>query len=140
MSILKVTDWAIPCCAKSPKNLSAKDIQSAKLQKFIDDMIETMREYDGVGLAADQVHESKQVCVLEVGDNPRYPDKSKVPLTVLINPKITPLSEETEDDLEGCLSIPICAAECRVSRAFVSKLSIAMARRWISSPMISTRG
>jgi peptide deformylase len=76
------------------------------MQKFIDDMIETMKEYDGVGLAADQVHESKQVAVLEVADNPRYPNKPQVPLTVLINPKITPLSNETEEDWEGCLSIP----------------------------------
>ena len=69
-------------------------------------MVETMREYDGVGLAADQVHESKQLAVLEVAENPRYPEKPKVPLTVLINPKVTPLTEEMEDDWEGCLSIP----------------------------------
>ncbi len=68
-------------------------------------MIETMREYEGVGLAAVQVHESRQVAVLEVADNPRYPQKPKVPLSVLINPKITPLSNETEEDWEGCLSI-----------------------------------
>ena len=48
-------------------------------------MIETMKEYDGVGLAADQVHESKQIAVLEVAENPRYPNKPHVPLTVLIN-------------------------------------------------------
>src|SRR5206468_9020987 len=73
---------------------------------FIDDMIETMKEYEGVGLAADQVHESKQIAVLEVVDNPRYPQKPRVPLTVLVNPKITPLSEEMEEDWEGCLSVP----------------------------------
>jgi peptide deformylase len=106
MSILKVTRLGHPVLRQVTKELSAKDIQSAKMQRFIDDMIETMKEYDGVGLAADQVHESKQVCVLEVADNPRYPNKSKVPLTVLINPKITPLTEVTEEDWEGCLSIP----------------------------------
>ena len=72
----------------------------------IDDMIETMKEYEGVGLAADQVHESKQIAVLEVADNPRYPQKPRVPLTVLVNPKITPLSEDMEEDWEGCLSVP----------------------------------
>jgi peptide deformylase len=76
------------------------------MQKFIDDMIETMKEYDGVGLAADQVHESKQVAVLEVANNPRYPNKPDVPLTVLVNPKVTPLSDALEEDWEGCLSIP----------------------------------
>jgi peptide deformylase len=65
-----------------------------------------MKEYDGVGLAADQVHESKQIAVVEVAENPRYPDKPKVPLTVLINPKISALTDEMEEDWEGCLSIP----------------------------------
>jgi peptide deformylase len=69
-------------------------------------MVETMIEYDGVGLAAVQVHEARQIAVLEVADNPRYPDKPAVPLTVLINPTVTPLSEEVEEDWEGCLSVP----------------------------------
>ena len=69
-------------------------------------MVETMKEHDGIGLAAVQVHESKQVVVLEVADNPRYPQKPSVPLSVLINPKITPLSNDIEEDWEGCLSIP----------------------------------
>lgn len=106
MSILKVTRLGHPVLRTVTKNLTSKEIHSPAMQKFIDDMVETMKEYDGVGLAADQVHESKQVCVLEVADNPRYPNKSKVPLTVLINPRITPLSEEMEEDWEGCLSIP----------------------------------
>lgn len=68
-------------------------------------MIVTMKEYDGVGLAAVQVHEPKQLAVLEVADNPRYPEKPGVPLSVLVNPKIAPVSEEVEEDWEGCLSI-----------------------------------
>jgi len=106
MSILKVARLGNPVLRKVTEPLSTREFQSAACQKFIDDMIETMKEYDGVGLAADQVHESKQIAVLEVADNPRYPDKPKVPLTVLINPKITPLTEEMADDWEGCLSIP----------------------------------
>ena len=106
MSILKVARLGHPVLRKVTEPLSARQIQSPACQKFIDDMVETMREYDGVGLAADQVHESKQLAVLEVAENPRYPEKPKVPLTVLINPKVTPLTEEMEDDWEGCLSIP----------------------------------
>ena len=106
MSILKVARLGHPVLREVTANVSQREIQTASMQKLIDDMVETMKEYDGVGLAADQVHESKQVAVLEVADNPRYPGKAQVPLTVLINPKITPLSEETEDDWEGCLSIP----------------------------------
>src|SRR2546423_14879837 len=106
MSILKVARLGHPVLRQITATLSLQQLQSGEIQKFIDDMIETMKEYDGVGLAADQVHESKQVAVLEVADNPRYPDKAKVPLTVLVNPKVTPLSDEMEEDCEGCLSIP----------------------------------
>jgi peptide deformylase len=69
-------------------------------------MVETMREYDGAGLAANQVHALKQICVIEVLGNPRYPDAPHIPLTVLINPVVTPLTEEMEDGWEGCLSVP----------------------------------
>ena len=106
MSILKVTRLGHPVLRQITENVSFEELQSPAMQKFIDDMIDTMKEYDGVGLAADQVHESKQVAILEVADNPRYPDKAKVPLSVLVNPEITPLSEEMEEDWEGCLSIP----------------------------------
>jgi peptide deformylase len=106
MSILKVTRLGHPVLRQVTQNVSPRELESPALQKLIDDMIETMKEYDGVGLAADQVHESKQIAVLEVADNPRYPQKPNVPLTVLINPKITLLSEEMEEDWEGCLSVP----------------------------------
>ena len=106
MSILKVARLGNPVLRRVAENLSPDQLSSPLLQKLIDDMTETMREYDGVGLAAVQVHEPKQVALLEVADNPRYPQKPRVPLSVLINPKITPLSEEMEEDWEGCLSIP----------------------------------
>ena len=106
MAILKVARLGHPVLRRVTARLSPQQLESSGIQKFIDDMVETMKEYDGVGLAADQVHESKQIAVLEVADNPRYPEKPKVPLTVLVNPEISPLTEETEDDWEGCLSVP----------------------------------
>jgi len=106
MSILKVTRLGHPVLRKRTEVISVKQLKTSAMQKFIDDMVETMKEYDGVGLAADQVFTSKQVTVLEVADNPRYPNKGKVPLTVLVNPQIAPLSAEMEEDWEGCLSIP----------------------------------
>jgi peptide deformylase len=106
MAILKVSRLGHPVLRKVTEPVSGTEIASAECQKFIDDMIQTMKEYDGVGLAADQVHESKQIAVLEVSANPRYPDKPQVPLTVLINPKVTALTTEMEEDWEGCLSIP----------------------------------
>jgi peptide deformylase len=106
MSILKVTRLGHPVLRKVAKEIAVKELKTPALQTFIDDMVETMKEYDGVGLAADQVYTSKQVAVLEVADNPRYPRKPQVPLTVLVNPRITPLSDDMEEDWEGCLSIP----------------------------------
>jgi peptide deformylase len=106
MAILKVARLGHPVLRKVTETVTAGELKSQAMQQFIDDMIVTMKEYDGVGLAADQVHESRQIAVLEVAGNPRYPNKADVPLTVLVNPKITPLNEETEEDWEGCLSIP----------------------------------
>src|SRR3990167_3055245 len=106
MSILQVARIGNPVLRRAAEDLSRDQVVSAAVQKLIEDMIETMKEYDGVGLAAVQIHESKQIAVLEVEDNPRYPRKPRVPLSVLINQKITPLSEEVEEDWEGCLSIP----------------------------------
>jgi peptide deformylase len=68
-------------------------------------MVETMREYDGVGLAAPQVHVSKQMAVIEVSDNRRYPGEGPIPLTILINPRILNAAKKQLVDWEGCLSV-----------------------------------
>src|SRR5918998_6773945 len=101
MSILKVARLGHPVLRTVAEPISDDELQSDATRQFISDMVETMKEYDGVGLAADQVHVSKQIAVLEVADNPRYPEKPTVPLTVLINPIITPLTQELEEDWEG---------------------------------------
>ena len=106
MSILKVARLGNPILRRGADGIPLDKLSSPQIQKLIDDMVETMKEYDGVGLAAVQVHESRKIAVLEVADNPRYPQKPTVPLTVLVNPEVTPLSQETEEDWEGCLSIP----------------------------------
>ena len=106
MAILKVARLGHPVLRKVTEPVTERELQSDLTAGFINDMIETMKEYDGVGLAADQVHVSKQIAVLEVADNPRYPEKGNVPLTVLVNPTVTPLGNEMQDDWEGCLSIP----------------------------------
>jgi peptide deformylase len=81
--------------------VSPETLANPVFQKFIDDMVETMVEYYGVGLAAPQVHESLSVAVIE-SNGPR----GQIPLTVLLNPDITVLDEEMIEDWEGCLSIP----------------------------------
>jgi len=106
MAILKVARLGNPVLRRPAREVPAEVVGQTDFQRFIDDMVVTMREYQGVGLAAVQVHEPIQVAVLEVADNARYPGKEAVPLSVLINPEIEPLGDETEDDWEGCLSIP----------------------------------
>jgi peptide deformylase len=86
--------------------LTRDDLQTAPVQRLIDDMVETMRDANGAGIAANQVHEPVRVCVIEVANNPRYPYKPNWPLTVLVNPVVEPTTEETFLNFEGCLSVP----------------------------------
>lgn len=106
MAILKVARLGTPVLRKLAEPVPLEGISAPAVQGFIDDLIETMCEYDGVGLAAPQVYVSQQIVVFQVIDNPRYPEAASVPLTVLINPKITPLTQEIVEDWEGCLSVP----------------------------------
>lgn len=73
---------------------------------LLDDMHDTMIEMNGAGIAAPQIGVSLQVVMFEVKQNPRYPEAEEVPFTVLVNPTITPLGDETVDGWEGCLSVP----------------------------------
>jgi peptide deformylase len=106
MAILKVARLGYPLLRQVAAPVPVAEIQLPETQRLIDDMVETMREYDGVGLAATQVHVLKQIAVIEVLSNPRYPEAPQIPLTVLINPAVTPLTDATEAAWEGCLSVP----------------------------------
>ena len=77
-----------------------------ELHQLVRDLLDTMRELDGAGLAAPQIGVDQRVVVFEVGSNPRYPEADPVPLTVLVNPLIEPLGEDLTEDWEGCLSVP----------------------------------
>lgn len=79
---------------------------SPELQALIEDMLDTMTACDGAGLAAPQIGVAQRVVIFGVEQNPRYPDAEAVPPTVLINPVITPLGDETDLAWEGCLSVP----------------------------------
>jgi peptide deformylase len=102
MSILKVARMGHPVLRERAQPLSASDLRTAAVQKLIDDMIETMHEYHGVGLAGPQVHEGIRVFVALLDEEPG-PDSETF---VLVNPEIVPRGEETEEGWEGCLSIP----------------------------------
>jgi peptide deformylase len=101
MSILKVARLGHPVLRAQSQPLSKAALASPTIQTLIDNMIETMVEYYGVGLAAPQVHESLALTVIE-SRGPR----GEIPLTVLVNPEITVLDENRLEDWEGCLSIP----------------------------------
>lgn len=82
-------------------------LDSDALHLLITDLLDTMRAANGAGLAAPQIGVDLQVVIFGSYDrNPRYPDRPVVPPTVLVNPVITPLGDATEDDWEGCLSVP----------------------------------
>ncbi len=106
MAILKVARMGHPILREVAKEVPRAEIETPAFQQFVDDLIETMREYDGAGLAAPQVHVSKRVVVMELSHNPRYPDAPQLPLSVVVNPRITLLCEQRVDVVEGCLSVP----------------------------------
>lgn len=105
MAILKVARIGHPVVRASARSVPPEVLRTPPLQRLIDDLRQTMYEYDGVGLAAPQVHESLRLAVLEV---PLSDERTEggVPFTVLVNPVVTPLGTETLDAWEGCLSIP----------------------------------
>jgi peptide deformylase len=105
MSILKVARIGHPVVRTVARAVEKGSFRDRLFQKLIDDMRETMYDYEGVGLAAPQVHESLRLAVIEV---PGTDDRSgaEVPFMVLVNPVITPVGDEREQGWEGCLSVP----------------------------------
>lgn len=83
-----------------------EQFDTPELHALIEDMQDTMAHMHGAGIAAPQIGVSKRVVIFGVGHNPRYPDAEQVPYTVLINPILTTVSDETDDAWEGCLSVP----------------------------------
>ena len=104
MAIRPVLKMGDPRLLARSREVEAFD--TPPLRALVEDMRETMRARDGVGLAAPQIGVDLRVIVFGFDENPRYPDAGSVPDTVLINPEIAPLSDATEEDWEGCLSIP----------------------------------
>ena len=87
-------------------SLPVRNFGTAELQDLLQDMRDTMAHLDGAGLAAPQIGVLLRLVIFGVKSNPRYPDVEEVPQTVLINPEITPLTDEEEEAWEGCLSVP----------------------------------
>ena len=101
MSILKIARIGHPILLKKTNEL--KDIGSEKIKKIVYDMSETMIDYNGVGLAAPQVHLNKRLFIFR---NPDLEETKEIQITALINPVVEKISDETNEAWEGCLSIP----------------------------------
>jgi len=105
MAVLKIAHLGHPILRRVAEPVSPEAIRSPEIQRLVDDMLETMADHDGAGLAAPQVHVSRRVVIYGVEENPRYPDAESIPLTVLVNPRVTALGNELDEDWEGCLSV-----------------------------------
>jgi peptide deformylase len=105
MSILKIARMGHPVLRTRARKVEPPDIKSPAFQKLIDDMIETMEEYHGIGLAAPQVHESVRLVLVGIEDG-RDGEDAALRVIPVINPEITPVGSEVAEDWEGCLSVP----------------------------------
>ena len=110
MSILKVARMGHPVLRTRARPLEPDEIGTPRIQRLIDDMFETMHDNEGIGLAGPQVHENIRLFVAGVDD-----EEGMLPPVVMINPEVTPIGSDVEEDWEGCLSIPDIRG--RVSRA-----------------------
>jgi peptide deformylase len=107
VAVLPIRELGDPVLRQPAREVSAEELASEEVQQLIDDMIETMRAANGAGLAAPQVGVSLRIAVIEVrAGNPRYPYKPPIPLTVIVNPKLTARDDATFATNEGCLSMP----------------------------------
>src|SRR2546430_8660752 len=104
MSILKVARMGHPVLRAKARAIERSDIKTAAVQKLIDDMLDTMTEYHGVGLAAPQVHERLRLFVASLDAGDEGPDHAEP--YVIINPEISVVGNDIVEDWEGCLSIP----------------------------------
>jgi len=114
MAIRKIAQLGEPVLRVPARALRSDELGATSTERLIDDMIDTMRDADGAGLAAPQVYESLQLVVIELATARRYPNVEPIPLLTLVNPRVTPLvsggtESLTDDDAitvyEGCLSV-----------------------------------
>ena len=105
MTVREILKMGDPRLLRFAKEVT--DFDSDALHWLVSDLLDTMHAANGAGLAAPQIGVDLQVVVFGSGEaNPRYPDRDLVPRTVLVNPVITPFNDATDNDWEGCLSVP----------------------------------
>lgn len=113
MAIRKIATIGHPVLREATRVVTKEELASADMQRFIDDLVETMHDANGAGLAANQIFEPVRITAIEIKNNPRYPYKPNYPLTVLVNPVLTPTTDEQFLNYEGCLSVPNLRGEVK---------------------------
>ena len=106
MTVRDILHVGNPLLRERSREVTREELASPEVQQLIDDLIDTMHAANGAGIAAPQVGELLRIATIEVNDNPRYPYKPRIPLTVVVNPVIEPLDDEQFENNEGCLSVP----------------------------------
>jgi len=106
MAIRPILKMGEPILLQTAIQVPPEAIASREIQEMIQDLLDTMKDANGAGLAAPQIGNSLQIVVFGFEKNVRYPNEAPIPQTILINPIITPLSTELESGWEGCLSVP----------------------------------
>jgi peptide deformylase len=106
MTVREVRRVGDPILRERAPEISREELRAPEIQQLIDDLIETRRAAGGAGLAATQIGVTARIAVVEVDEHTRYPYKPLVPLTVIVNPVIEPLSDDQLVINEGCLSVP----------------------------------
>jgi peptide deformylase len=106
MSILKVARMGHPVLRARSRAIDRGELKSTAIQRLIDDLMETMIEYHGVGLAAPQVHEAVRIFVASIEQERPGEESPPAEPVAIINPEITPVGTDIVEDWEGCLSIP----------------------------------
>jgi peptide deformylase len=106
MTVRDIVTVGHPVLRERAREVTPGELASPETQRFIDDLIDTMRAANGAGLAANQVGEPIRIAAIEVNDNPRYPYKPRIPLTVVVNPVLEAVDDELVEINEGCLSVP----------------------------------
>lgn len=106
MAVREILHVGNPMLRERSREVTRAELASPEVQRLIDDLIDTMHAANGAGIAAPQIGELVRIATIEVTDNPRYPYKPRIPLTVVVNPVIEPLDDEMVEVNEGCLSVP----------------------------------
>ena len=106
MAVREIVTVGHPVLRERAREVTADELATPEVQQLIDDLVDTMHAANGAGIAANQVGVPLRITTIEVNHNPRYPYKPRIPLTIVVNPRIEFLDDELVEINEGCLSVP----------------------------------